>query len=62
MFELDKIVTDIANFQRIELKKKSKIKKKKDITIKELERELEKVLDKLIGKDEREMGGTKGEK
>ena len=54
-FKLDKIVTDIANFQRIELKKKSKIKKKKDITIKELERELEKVLDKLIEKDNKEI-------
>jgi|10_taG_2_1085330.scaffolds.fasta_scaffold08660_8 hypothetical protein len=54
-FKLDKIVIDIANFQRIELKKKSKIKKKKDITIKELEKELENALDKLIEKDEREM-------
>ena len=54
-FKLDKIVTDIANFQRLELKRKSKIKKKKDITIKELERELEKVLNKLIEKDNKEI-------
>tara|TARA_R100001530_G_scaffold113206_2_gene80229 strand:+ start:406 stop:588 length:183 start_codon:yes stop_codon:yes gene_type:complete len=54
-FKLDKIVIDIANFQRIELKKKSKIKKKKDITIKELEKELENALDKLIEKDNKEI-------
>ena len=56
-FKLDKVVTDIANFQRIELKKK-KAKKRKpqtDITIKQLEKELENALDKLIEKDEREM-------
>ena len=56
-FKLDKIVTDIAIFQRLELKKK-KAKKRKpqtDITIKELEKELEKVLDKLIEKDNKEI-------
>ena len=51
MFDLDKVVSNISRFQKIELKKRKK--KKKTITIKQLEKELENALDKLIEKDER---------
>ena len=53
-FNLDKAVTDIVKYQKIVMKKKEKGKeKKKDITIREFEVELENVLYKLIARDEK---------
>ena len=51
MFDLDKVVSNISRFQKIEAKKRKE--KKKTITIRQLEKELENALDKLIEKDER---------
>ena len=50
-FNLFKVVGDIAEYQKIEMKKK-----KKDITTKELEHALEDVLDKLAQRDAKKYG------
>ena len=50
-FNLFKVVGDIAKYQKIEMKKK-----KKDITIKELEKALEDVLDKVAQRDAEKYG------
>ena len=50
-FNLFKVVGDIAKYQKIEMKKK-----KKDITIKELEKALEDVLDRLAQRDAEKYG------
>ena len=51
-FNLFKVVGDIAEYQKIEMKKK----KKKNITTKELEHALEDVLDKLAQRDAKKYG------
>ena len=50
-FNLFKVVWDIAKYQKIEMKKK-----KKDITIKELEHALEDILDKVAQRDADKYG------
>lgn len=50
-FNLFKVVGDIAKYQKIEMKKK-----KKDITIKELEHALEDILDKVAQRDAEKYG------
>ena len=65
MFDLEKLINDIAKFQKVrvkdafhdwaEVKAKNVKKKKKEITIRELEVECEDALNKLIEKDKREL-------